>query len=229
LLFLCAGAIVHSTGLTRLSELGGLVRRRPLLTAGFVIGCAAISGVPPLNGYASLELIHSGLEHQPVAYAGALLAQVVTVAALSRAAWLGFLRPRSENYEQLTRTHPGMRISWSLLAAGCIVFGVLPAVFVPHVVAPAASILLHPANYAAAALGHVSAVPNLAIELKYLDPATVATALGEVVLGIAVAYVAIRRGAKVLDPLRRIHTGSVNDYATFQVVGIVVTAAVLLW
>jgi multicomponent Na+:H+ antiporter subunit D len=229
LLFLCAGAVVHSTGLTRLSELGGLVRRRPFLTTGFVIGCAAISGVPPLNGYASLELIHSGLEDQPVAYAGALLAQVITVAALSRAAWLGFLRPRRENYEQLTRPHAGMRISWTLLAAGCIAFGVLPAVFVPHVVAPAASILLHPATYAAAALGQVSAVPHLAIELKYLDPATLAMALGEVLVGIGVAYGAIRRGAKVLDPLRRIHTGSVNDYATFQVVGIVVTAAVLLW
>lgn len=229
LLFLCAGAVVHSTGLTRLSEMGGLIRRRPFLTAGFVLGCAAISGVPPLNGYASLGLIHSGLEDEPVAFAGALLAQVVTVAALSRAAWLGFLRPRRKEYERLTGVHTGMRLSWALLGTGCIAFGVLPAVFVPHAVAPAASILLHPAVYAAAALGQVAAVPHIGIELNYLDPATLAMALGEVVAGVAVAAVAVRRGARLLEPLRRIHTGSVNDYATFQAVGIVVAAAVLFW
>jgi multicomponent Na+:H+ antiporter subunit D len=229
LLFLCAGAVVHSTGLTRLSEMGGLLRRRPFLTAGFVLGCAAISGVPPLNGYASLGLIHSGLEDEPVAYAGALLAQVVTVAALSRAAWLGFLRPRRQEYERLTRVHTGMRISWAVLGLGCIAFGVLPATFVPRVVAPATSILLHPTAYAAAALGHVSAVPSTVLEPKYLDPSSLALALGELLLGLAVAVLAVRRGTRLLDPLRRLHTGSVNDYATYQALGIVVTAAVLLW
>lgn len=229
LLFLCAGAVVHSTGLTRLSEMGGLVRRRPFLTAGFVLGCAAISGVPPLNGYASLGLIHSGLEAQPAAYVAALLAQVLTVAALARAAWLGFLRPRRTEYERLTRPHPGMRISWALLGMGCIAFGVAPAVFVPHVVAPAASVLVHPAVYASAALGHARAVPALAVQLSYLDPKSLFTSLGEVVVGVLIAVVAVRRGTGVLKPLRRIHTGSVNDYATFQAVGIVLTAAVLLW
>lgn len=229
LLFLCAGAVVHSTGLTRLSELGGLLRRRPFLTAGFVVGCAAISGVPPLNGYASLDLIHSGLEAQPAAYGGALLAQVLTVAALARAAWLGFLRPRRQDYERLTRVHRGMRVSWTLLGIGCIAFGLLPALFVPHVVAPATSLLLHPATYAAAALGHLSGVPSIPVHLGYLDPKTVLTALGELVAGIALAVVAVRRGTGLLDPLRRVHTGSVNDYAIFQAVGVVGAAVVLFW
>jgi multicomponent Na+:H+ antiporter subunit D len=230
LLFLCAGAVVHSTGLTRLSEMGGLARRRPLLTGGFVLGCAAISGVPPLNGYASLELIHSGLEHEPVAYAAALLAQVITVAALARAAWLGFLRPRREEYERLTRPHAGMRVSWLLLGAGCVAFGVASAAFVPQVVAPAASILLHPAIFSAAALNHPSAVPHLAVDLKYLDPATLGTAFGEILIGIVAAAVVVRRGApKLLRLLRSVHTGSVNDYATFQAAGLVIAAAVLIW
>ncbi|HZD14916.1 MAG TPA: proton-conducting transporter membrane subunit, partial [Pseudonocardiaceae bacterium] len=61
LLFLSAGAIVHSTGKTNLSDLGGLARRRPLLAAAFVLGIASIAGIPPFNGYVSLSLIHQGL------------------------------------------------------------------------------------------------------------------------------------------------------------------------
>ncbi len=63
LLFLCAGAVVHATGVTRLDGMGGLARRRPLLTAAFTIGTLSIAGVPPFNGYASLGLIHDGLVH----------------------------------------------------------------------------------------------------------------------------------------------------------------------
>lgn len=229
LLFLCAGAVVHSTGYTKLSELGGLARRRPLLVGGFVVGCAAISGVPPLNGYASLELIHAGLEHEPVAYAGALLAQIITVAALARAAWLGFLRPRREPYEHLSRPHAGMRLSWLLLAASCVAFGVAPALFVPEVVAPAASVLQDAPRYAAAALGHVSAVPQLTVPLSYTEPGTIALALAEVLVGLLIATLVIRRGTvRVLEPLRRIHTGIVNDYALLQAAGLVVVAVTLL-
>jgi len=71
LLFPCAGAIVHRTGLTKLSEMRGLARRMPVVAVAFVIGAASIAGIPPLNGYVSLSLIHSGLlgSHQVVPYA----------------------------------------------------------------------------------------------------------------------------------------------------------------
>jgi multicomponent Na+:H+ antiporter subunit D len=70
----------------------------------------------------------------------------------------------------------------------------------------------------------------LTIDLKYLDPGTLATAFGEVLLGIAGAVLVIRKGAsRLLQPLRSLHTGSVNDYATFQAAGLVVAATVLLW
>ena len=44
LLFLCAGAIVHRTGATQLSEMGGLARRMPVITAGFVLGALRSPG-----------------------------------------------------------------------------------------------------------------------------------------------------------------------------------------
>jgi multicomponent Na+:H+ antiporter subunit D len=40
LMFLGVGAVVHATGLTKLVEMGGLARRRPLPTAAFTVGCS---------------------------------------------------------------------------------------------------------------------------------------------------------------------------------------------
>src|SRR5258707_15473717 len=39
--FLCASAIVHATGMTKLSEMGGLARHRPIVTAAFLLGVAS--------------------------------------------------------------------------------------------------------------------------------------------------------------------------------------------
>jgi multicomponent Na+:H+ antiporter subunit D len=229
LLFLCAGAVVHSTGITTLSQMGGLTRRRPVITTAFVVGAAAIAGLPPLNGYASLGLLHEGLKDEPAAYVGALLAQVLTVAALARAAWLGFLRRRDEPYEHLEPSRTGMRVSLFVLAGGCIAFGVAAVVFISRVAAPAAALLLHPSAYASAVLSGGAPVPKLDVTFDYFKPETMITALIEIAVGIALTVFVVRRGSpRVLNPLRRIHTGSVNDYATFQAAGIAVVALVLL-
>jgi multicomponent Na+:H+ antiporter subunit D len=229
LLFLCAGAVVHSTGVTALSEMGGLARRRPLLTAAFTVGCAAIAGVPPLNGYASLGLIHDGLRHQPAAYACALLAQIVTVAALSRAAYLGFYRRRPEPYEHLEPTRTGMRISLITLAAGCVAFGVAAVPFVREVAAPGTSALLHSARYSAAVLSTGTTLPALDVRFQYGNLSTLLAALGEITLGLLLLVVVLRRGVPTpVRLLRRVHTGSVNDYAAFAAAGVAIATLALL-
>src|SRR5699024_10103836 len=58
LLFLCASAIIHRTGLTKLSEMGGLARGMPVVTGAFVVAVGSIAGVPGLGGYVSVSLIH---------------------------------------------------------------------------------------------------------------------------------------------------------------------------
>jgi multicomponent Na+:H+ antiporter subunit D len=230
LLFLCAGAVVHATGVTRLSEMGGLARRRPLLTVGFTVGCLAIAGVPPLSGYASLGLIHDGLEHQPVVFAAALIAQVLTVAALGRAAWLGFLRPRDEPYDHLEPLRAGMRISLVTLGTGCIAFGAVATTFVSRVAAPAAASLLHPARYSAAALSSGATLPAPSVRFDFGDPTTLLLAGGELAAGLALLVLVLRRPAttRPIDRLRALHTGSANDYAAFTTVGLVIAAYTLL-
>lgn len=61
LLFLGAGAIDSSVHSREFDHLGGLAKKMPTTMATFLLGCAAISALPPLNGFASKWLIYQGL------------------------------------------------------------------------------------------------------------------------------------------------------------------------
>jgi multicomponent Na+:H+ antiporter subunit D len=71
----------------------------PVITAAFLLGGASIAGLPPFNSYVSLGLIHSGLQekNQWIPYGVMLVAQVITMSALGRAAWLAFFRRRDDD------------------------------------------------------------------------------------------------------------------------------------
>jgi multicomponent Na+:H+ antiporter subunit D len=231
LLFLAAGAIVHATGLTRISQMGGLARHRPLTTAAFVVGTAAIAGVPPLSGYVSLGLIHDELRaSDPAAFVAMLVAQILTVAALARPTYLAFFRRRDDDYDTLERSSPGMLISFGTLAAGCVALGVAPSLVLDHVVAPAASILLHPSVYAHAALATGTTLPVTPITFDYFAPSELLIGLGTVVGGLLVAwwYVRREREPRPVTLLRALHTGSVNDYAMYAAGGFFVVITALL-
>lgn len=230
LLFLCAGAIVHSTGVTKLCDMGGLARRRPLLTAAFTVGVLSIAGLPPLNGYASLGLIHKGLSGQPGVLGCALLAQVLTVAALGRAAYLGFYRRRTQAYSHLEPIRPGMKVSLSMLSVGCLGFGALAGPFVAHVAGPATAGLLDPDGYAAGALGAAVTLPDAGVGFAYFDPKTLGIIAIELVLGVSLLMLVLRREgvARTLGWLRRTHTGSINDYAAFALGGMIIVSCALL-
>ncbi|MBS2961423.1 Fe-S-binding domain-containing protein [Actinocrinis puniceicyclus] len=233
LLFLCAGSIVHRTGITKLSELGGLLRRWPAVAAAFMVGAASIAGIPPLGGYVSLSLIHRGLteSHQYVPLALMLLAQLITIAALGRAAWLAFLREREEDYEREQPLQPGMLIGLSGLAVCCFAFGVLPGAVIDHVMAPAASGLLHARQYAHAVLAGSGRLPPVSVVFDYTDLTELTIVVVSLVLGALLAYGYLLRSKEPLPvrALRAVHTGSVNDYAAFVVAGVIAVIAALRW
>ena len=64
LLFLGSGAVLHATGLRDIDRLGGLIRVMPY-TAFFFIGSAAISALPPLNGFVSEWLTFQAILASP--------------------------------------------------------------------------------------------------------------------------------------------------------------------
>ena len=61
LLFLGAGSVLHATGTREMSRLGGLWRAMPWTASLFALGAAAISGLPPLNGFVSEWLVYLGM------------------------------------------------------------------------------------------------------------------------------------------------------------------------
>ncbi|MDM4720889.1 NADH-quinone oxidoreductase subunit L [Micromonospora sp. WMMA1363] len=55
LLFLAAGAVIHATGTTLMSRMGGLRRTMPVTFWCTVIGLGALAGLPPLAGFFSKD------------------------------------------------------------------------------------------------------------------------------------------------------------------------------
>ena len=53
LLFFGAGAVLTATGERDMEHLGGLIHRMPKTAFAFLVGCAAISALPPSNGFVS--------------------------------------------------------------------------------------------------------------------------------------------------------------------------------
>ncbi|HWG23691.1 complex I subunit 5 family protein [Actinospica sp.] len=239
LLFLCAGAVVHRTGQTSLRALGGLARRMPAVTVAFTVGAASIAGLPPFNGFVSLSLIHQGLtgSHQYVPYAVMLLAQLLTVAALGRAAWLAFFRsePELTDIEAPHPAHeslaPGMAAGLIGLGGCCLAFGVFPQQLLRLLMEPAAGGLLEAGRYAAAELHVGGTVLPTHVAFDYVGwVELVVTVVTVAVAALGVfRYLRARRDPQPIRALRALHTGSANDYAAFAVVGLVALVAALRW
>lgn len=139
LLFLGAGAFERAVGALELDRLGGLLRRMPWTGAAFLLGAAAIAGLPPLNGFASEWLTLQALLRIP-AYGGVGtgLAGAVALAALASTAALAvfcFVKvvglvllgaPRRESTAEAAESPWSMRAAVCVLAAGCVALGVVP-------------------------------------------------------------------------------------------------------
>ncbi|MBU1298638.1 MAG: Na(+)/H(+) antiporter subunit D [Bacteroidetes bacterium] len=57
LLFMGVGAVIYSTGKSKMSELGGLSKQMPITLVLYLIGAFSISGFPLLNGFISKSMI----------------------------------------------------------------------------------------------------------------------------------------------------------------------------
>jgi multicomponent Na+:H+ antiporter subunit D len=119
-----------------------------------------------------------------------------------------------------------MRVSLLVLAAACVGFGIIAAPFVDGVAAPAAQVLLGPSRYAHATLtSGATSLPDVPVSVDYTSWTSLVPAFAEIAVGLGLAAVVLRtRVAKVVDPLRRLHTGSVNDYAAMALLGLSVVA-----
>ncbi len=144
LLFLGAGAVVVATGTRQIEHLGGLLRRMPWTGLFFLIAAMAISGLPPLNGFASEWLTFQAflfgfrgsadpLVHFLFPVGGALLALTTALAAACfvKAFGISFLAlPRSDAAAAAREAPAVMLVPQAWLAALCIALGLFPGAVV---------------------------------------------------------------------------------------------------
>jgi NADH-quinone oxidoreductase subunit L len=92
LLFLGAGSVIHAVHSNNMSEMGGLRKMMPVTFVTFLIGSAALSGIPPLAGFWSKDEIISTAfrEANYGVWAVALVTAVLTAFYMTRAVLLTF-------------------------------------------------------------------------------------------------------------------------------------------
>lgn len=139
LLFFGSGAVLSAVHSRDLGRMGGLIHRMPQTAVFMLVGAAAISALPPLNGFVGEWLLFQAILNGPalpqwslkilIAVIGAALALAAALAAacfvrMYGTAFLG--RPRSEQAGHAGEVGLSMRIGMAVPALLCVVLGVLP-------------------------------------------------------------------------------------------------------
>jgi hydrogenase-4 component B len=143
LLFFGAGAVLTATGERDIDKLGGLIHRMPLTSFVVLVGCVAISALPPFNGFVSEWLMFQAVLQSPelpqwalkitVPAVGALLALAAALAAACFVKVYGvtFLgRPRSTEAETAVEVDRYSLVAMFILAALCLLAGILPGLVI---------------------------------------------------------------------------------------------------
>jgi formate hydrogenlyase subunit 3/multisubunit Na+/H+ antiporter MnhD subunit len=143
LLFFGCGAVLTATSERDMEHLGGLIHRMPQTAFMFLVGCAAISALPPLNGFVSEWLTFQAILLSPelpswglrllVPAVGALLAMSAALAAACfvKAFGVTFLgRPRTIAAERARETDSISLAAMIVFATLCFVVGILPGLFI---------------------------------------------------------------------------------------------------
>jgi formate hydrogenlyase subunit 3/multisubunit Na+/H+ antiporter MnhD subunit len=171
LLFFGSGAVLTATGERDMEHLGGLIHRMPFTAFTFLVGCAAISALPPLNGFVSEWLTFQAILLSPelpqwslkflVPAIGAMLALSAALAAACfvkafGATFLG--RPRASAAAEAKEVDGFSLTAMFAFAALCLAAGILPG-FVIDALAPLVQFLVSDRMPAQAHVPWLSIVP----------------------------------------------------------------------
>jgi hydrogenase-4 component B len=142
LLFLGAGAVLHATHTRNMEEMGGLAKRMRWTALFFLVGAAAISALPPLNGFVSEWLTYQSLLQGfgttpslirlmfPLSGAMLALTGALAAACFVKAFGITFLaQPRSDHARKAHEASFTMLIGQGILTGACVFLGLFPTLF----------------------------------------------------------------------------------------------------
>ena len=156
LLFLVAGAVYYATKETSLNRLGGLARNMKYTTVFFLIGLLAVSGMPPMNGFASKILIYESTYYvNPILSIIAILSSILLLAVFIKVFHSAFLGPKLSQFDKVKEVPKSMLFAMAIIAGTIIIFGLFPDVVLNNIIAPAADALTNPTAYIGKILGGI--------------------------------------------------------------------------
>lgn len=121
LLFLCAGSVIHAIHDQQdIRFIGGLKKYLPITHITFLIGCIAISGIPPFSGFFSKdEILAAAYSKNPVYWALGVIGSGMTAFYMFRlyaTTFLGEFRGTDEQKKHLHESSSAITIPLIILA-----------------------------------------------------------------------------------------------------------------
>ncbi|MBE3090762.1 MAG: NADH:ubiquinone oxidoreductase [Candidatus Atribacteria bacterium] len=154
LLFLTAGALFFRTGTRDLNKMGGLAHYMKYTTIFFIIGAAAIAGLPPFNGFASKLLIYESVyKFNPLLSIIAMVVSILTLASFVKVFHSAFLGPKLPQFKEVKEVPRSMVFAMAVLSCIIIFFGLFPDLIVKNLVHPAVMSLIEQLQYTGTVLG----------------------------------------------------------------------------
>ncbi|MCM1120996.1 MAG: proton-conducting membrane transporter [Eubacterium sp.] len=137
-LFLCAGAIIYTTGRTRVEELRGIGKEMPLTLWCYTIVSLGLIGIPPTGGFISKWYLAMGSLYSAMPIFRWLGPAVLLLSALLTAGYLlpltihGFLPGDDYDYAHLTKREPSllMTIPVVIMTVLSVLIGLFPTALV---------------------------------------------------------------------------------------------------
>lgn len=138
LLFLCAGAVLYRVGTTDLNKVSGLGKRMPFTAVMFFIGAAAISGIPPFNGFASKWILYQSTSETqiPIITIVELIVSVLTLASFIKVGHSVFFGAEREELKEVKEVPFTMKLPMGILALICFVFGICSNYVIKGILVP---------------------------------------------------------------------------------------------
>jgi len=151
-LFLCGGAVEEATGTAELEELGGLGRKMPLTFLACLIAALSISGIPPLNGFASKWMVYHGVVEMgrtqtgvgamlwPLWLVAAMFGSALTLASFVKILHSIFLSRLPDRLKGAKEVSGVQTFPMLVLASLCVLFGLFYRPLLLQVLMPALGI-----------------------------------------------------------------------------------------
>lgn len=148
-LFLCAGAIIYTTGKTRVDELRGIGKEMPLTIWCYTIVSLGLIGIPPTGGFISKWYLATGSLKSGLPVLDVLGPVILLVSALLTAGYLlpltihGFFPGADYDYSKLQKREPSkwMTIPILIMTILSVLIGLFPNLITDYLTAIVSAVL----------------------------------------------------------------------------------------